>query len=240
MPFLPRLALLLAAPVLLASAIPAHAQPGSAADSGRSTRKGLLAHLRAAAPSIDREVLALALEARSCAVRNRAADTSDVFTVIDYRLPSTEKRMWVFDIRRQKLLYAEHVAHGQNSGGNRPHAFSNREGSYQSSLGLFETGESYVGANGYSLRLDGLEPGVNDAARTRAIVMHGAWYVDPLKALRQGRLGRSQGCPALRPAVAKPVIDTIKGGQLLFAYYPDSTWLKRSRFLGCNGGGKAG
>ncbi|HST45296.1 MAG TPA: murein L,D-transpeptidase catalytic domain family protein [Luteimonas sp.] len=225
---------------MLAGAVQAQAQPGRAAEAGRSTRNALLAHLRAAAPQIDRDVLALALEARSCAVRTRRADTSDVFTVIDYRLPSTEKRMWVFDLRKQTLLYAEHVAHGQNSGGNRPHAFSNREGSYQSSLGLFETAESYVGANGYSLRLDGLEPGVNDAARARAIVMHGAWYVDPLKALRQGRLGRSQGCPALRPAVARPVIDTIKGGQLLFAYYPDSGWLKRSRFLGCDGRGKAG
>ncbi|HZV24140.1 MAG TPA: murein L,D-transpeptidase catalytic domain family protein, partial [Luteimonas sp.] len=92
---------------------------------------------------------------------------------------------------------------------------------------------TYVGDNGYSLRLDGLEPGINDHARDRALVMHGAWYVDPRLARTQGRIGRSLGCPALRPTVAHALIDTLKQGQLLFAYYPDARWLRESPLLHC-------
>ena len=106
--------------------------------------------------------------------------------------------------------------------------------------GLFATAETYVGGNGYSLRMDGLEPGINDQARARAIVMHGAPYVDPAMALRQGRLGRSFGCPALRPVVANAVIDTLKQGQLIFAYYPDRQWLANSRFFRCGANRVAG
>ena len=153
--------------------------------------------------------------------------------MIDYSRPSTEQRLWVFDLARERLLYSEFVAHGRNTGGNLASRFSNVEGSLQSSLGLFRTAETYDGENGYSLRMDGLEPGVNDLARPRAIVMHGAWYVDPLKAMAQGRLGRSLGCPALRPQVARAVIDALKQGQMLFAYYPDRQWLSTSRYLGC-------
>src|SRR5690606_7009517 len=112
---------------------------------------------------------------------------------------------------------------------------SNVDGSHQTSLGLFRTAETYVGGNGYSLRMDGLEPGVNDNARDRLIVIHGAPYVNPEQAQRQGRLGRSYGCPALRPQVARQVIDTIKGDQMVFAYYPDDQWLTGSRYFGCGG-----
>ena len=204
---------------LLALAGPAVAEPA------------LLGELRAQAPEADPAVLALALEARDCAAGN--APEARRLAVIDYSRPSTEPRLWVFDLPQRKLLFAEHVAHGKGSGENVPTAFSNRNGSHQSSLGLFVTGETYHGGNGYSLRMDGLEPGVNDAARERLIVMHGAPYVDPLTAALQGRLGRSFGCPALRPAVAREVIDTLKQGQLVFAYYPDPDWLEGSRFLGC-------
>jgi hypothetical protein len=103
--------------------------------------------------------------------------------------------------------------------------------SHQTSLGLFVTDDTYVGKNGYSLRLDGLEPGFNASARERAIVVHGAPYVDPNFAKSQGRLGRSWGCPALREAVARQVIDTIRGGGVIFSYYPDPAWLKTSRYL---------
>jgi hypothetical protein len=200
---------------------------------GLSQTPSVLARLQASAPSIDRDVLALALDARACAVRNGDVARTTRLTVIDYSKPSTQPRLWVFDLEHERLLYAEHVAHGRGSGENFATAFSNREGSHQSSLGLFVTAETYDGGNGYSLRMDGLEPGFNDLARNRAIVMHGAPYVDPPQALRQGRLGRSFGCPALRPAIARDVIDTIKQGQLLFAYYPDREWLARSRFLAC-------
>lgn len=193
----------------------------------------LLPRLRQVAPEVDPKVLALALESAHCAQASGAIAAPRRLAVIDYSRPSTEPRLWVFDLRDTRLLYAEHVAHGRNSGENLAVAFSNRESSHQSSLGLFATAETYFGGNGYSLRMDGLEPGINDQARARAIVMHGAPYVDPDAARRQGRLGRSFGCPAVRSAVAVPMIDTLKQGQLIFAYYPDREWLANSRFFRC-------
>lgn len=194
--------------------------------------RDLLRTLSTAAPEADRDVLALALQAHHCAVRS-GVDQPARLAVIDYSRPSTQRRLWVFEIRTGRLLYAEHVAHGRGSGENLPSEFSNIEGSYQSSLGLFSAAETYTGGNGYSLRMDGLEPGVNDRARERLLVMHGADYVDPAQALRQGRLGRSYGCPAVRREVAQGVIDSLKGGQFVFAYYPDRAWLSQSRFLHC-------
>lgn len=187
--------------------------------------------LASMAPGLDREVLTLALQARDCAARTR--DVGRRLAVIDYSRPSTEVRLWVFDLAQARLLHAEHVAHGRGSGGNLPTVFSDVEGSYQSSLGLFATAETYTGQNGYSLRLDGLEPGINGRARERLIVMHGADYVDPDQARRQGRLGRSWGCPAVRTAVARAVIDALKDGQLLFAYADDPGWRQGSALLHC-------
>lgn len=193
--------------------------------------------LETLAPQADPEMLALALQARQCAIVHGEAMPESRLAVIDYSLPSTQRRLWVFDLQQQpRLLHHEYVAHGRNSGENLASRFSNDEGSLESSLGLFRTAETYEGGNGHSLRMDGLEPGVNDHARERALVMHGAWYVDPKLALTQGRLGRSLGCPALRPQVAHAVIDNLKQGQLLFAYYPDPAWLAQSRYLNCNVG----
>lgn len=193
----------------------------------------LAARLSVLAGDADPQVLRMAVRAQQCAAQRGDVESGGRLAVIDYSLPSTQRRLWVFDLSREALLYSEHVAHGRNTGENHATRFSNVEGSLQSSLGLFRTAETYVGENGYSMRMDGLEPGVNDLARPRAIVMHGAWYVDPLQALRQGRLGRSLGCPAVRPQVARAVIDTLKQGQLLFAYYPDRRWLDSSRYLDC-------
>ena len=147
--------------------------------------------------------------------------------------------MWVFDLAAQKLLFEEWVAHGRNSGENLTTRFSNRDGSFMTSLGGFTAQETYNGGNGYSLRLRGLEPGFNDKARDRAIVIHGAPYVNPAAAKLQGRLGRSLGCPAVRPAVARPLIDSIRDGTFVFAYYPDHDWLQRSRLLSADCGGAA-
>ena len=182
----------------------------------------------------DPRVLQLALEARDCAAAELGQPASPRLAVIDYSRPSTAPRLWVFDLVANKLLFREVVAHGQGTGENMAMHFSNSDGSHQSSLGLFRTADTYQGHNGYSLRMQGLEPGTHDAAMARAIVMHGAAYVNPQMAQSTGRLGRSWGCPALRPEVAHQVIDSLKGGQMLFAYYPDSGWLKRSPFLGCN------
>ena len=182
------------------------------------------------------EVLSLALRAVQCGVASGDLNAPPTLTVIDYSRPSVEPRLWVFDLRTGRLLFKELVAHGRNSGENLTTRFSDAMNSHQSSLGLFVTSNTYVGNNGYSLRLDGLEPGFNARARERAIVMHGAPYVDAKMAASQGRLGRSWGCPALREAVARDVIDTIRGGGVIFSYYPDAHWLNSSRFLnGCGG-----
>jgi hypothetical protein len=195
-------------------------------------RAGGPAELANVAPSLDPRVLELALRASSCAERRGLLATSDTLTVIDYTRPSTEPRLWVLDLARRALLHEELVAHGRGTGDNHAQRFSNDPGSHQSSLGLFVTLDTYAGKHGRSLRLQGLEAGVNDRALERAIVMHGAQYVADAFAFLHGRLGRSWGCPALAIDVAQRVIDRIRGGSPLFAYYPDPQWLEGSSFLG--------
>ena len=183
---------------------------------------------------VSADVLKLALTATSCAATSGAIDTPPTLTLIDYSRPSVEPRLWVFDLETGDLLFKELVAHGRNTGENFATKFSNQMDSRQTSLGLFVTDDPYVGSNGYSLRLDGLDVGFNDRARDRAIVMHGAPYVNEEIAAAQGRIGRSWGCPALRTAIAAKVIDRIRGGSVIFSYYPDPEWLQSSQFLrGC-------
>jgi hypothetical protein len=186
--------------------------------------------------SIDNDVFDLAFNAVSCAAKMGDIAAPPTLTIIDYSKPSTEQRLWVYDLRSRQLIFQELVAHGQGSGGLVPTAFSDKPDSHQTSIGLFTTDDVYNGKNGYSLRLDGLEPGFNSRARERAIVIHGAPYVSTAFASEQGRLGRSWGCPALREAVAKKLIDTVKGGGVVFSYYPDQRWLKTSKYLqnACN------
>ena len=188
--------------------------------------------LSAAAPHADPGVIELAARALSCAQRADLVRNAPTLSVIDYSRPSTQPRLWVFDLARQRLLFEELVAHGRNSGDNRALRFSNVPGSLMSSIGIFLTSDTYIGHNGYSLRLRGLDAGFNDHALERDIVMHGAAYVDPLLAGTLGRLGRSFGCPAVRPVIAHQLIDTIRDGSLLVAYYPDQHWLRDSAFVG--------
>ncbi|MBK7904771.1 MAG: murein L,D-transpeptidase catalytic domain family protein [Proteobacteria bacterium] len=190
--------------------------------------------LAAEAPKANPKVLALAARAAECARKQGVLDGFRHLAVIDYSLPSTQPRLWVFDLERGRLMFQELVAHGRNTGEAKAERFSNIEGSHMSSIGLFKTLEPYYGSNGYSLRLSGLDPGFNDNALARAIVMHGAPYVSEAIAERLGRLGRSWGCPALRPEIARTVIDTLKGGALLFAYYPDRKWLAESPYFQCD------
>jgi hypothetical protein len=193
----------------------------------------LAAELAAAAPAANPEVLSLATHAADCARKQGLLDGFHRLAVNDYSLPSTKPRLWVFDVDHGRLLFQELVAHGRNTGDQLAARFSNVEGSKMSSLGLFQAADTYYGHNGYSLRLRGLDAGFNDNALSRAIVMHGAPYVSEAIAERLGRLGRSWGCPAVRQEVAHMMIDTLKGGALLFAYYPDRKWLKESPLLTC-------
>lgn len=204
----------------------------SPAAAGASTERELVERLSSEAPALQREVLERAVAAMQCAV-NSGMESAERLAVIDFSLPSSEPRLWIFDLAKQTLLLEDFVAHGQKSGDNYATHFSNVVGSHQSSIGLFRTQESYYGRHGYSLRMDGLEPGVNDRARDRAIVIHAADYVDPAWIERQGRIGRSQGCPAVRPEIAEVVVDSLKGGQFMFKYYPDQEWLASSAYLNC-------
>jgi len=187
------------------------------------------------APTLRAEVLDRAL-----AAFDRAVDEGHIhqprLTVIDYELSSWQRRLWVIDIETATVLHQEWVAHGMGlpagSGGDleRLVSVSNRLGTHKSSVGLFVTAETYIGRHGLSLRLDGLEPGFNDAARERAIVIHGADYVTAARAAEH-RVGRSWGCPAVRPKIARSLIDDIANGSAVWIYYPEARWLSTSRFL---------
>ncbi|KAB7729342.1 hypothetical protein F5984_17095 [Rudanella paleaurantiibacter] len=155
-----------------------------------------------------------------------------VLSIVDMSQPSNRKRLYVIDLESRKLLFNTYVAHGRNSGVLLAEKFSNTNSSYQSSLGFYKTLGTYSGKHGLSLQLQGLERGFNDNAFSRAIVMHGADYVCEDIIKNTGRLGRSQGCPAVSNAESKPIIQAIKGGSCLFVYYPDPTYLKTSSFLG--------
>jgi len=176
-------------------------------------------------------VLKIALRAFYNACQKGVHPAKSILTVIDYSRPSTEKRLWVLDLDQDRVLYTSLVAHGKYSGENYTTQFSNRRGSLETSLGLFLTAGTYFGRDGYSLKIKGLERGFNDNAEVRTIVMHGAPYVSEKWASILGRLGRSWGCPAVEKPLAKPIINTIKGGTFIFAYYPDSQYLQQSKFI---------
>ncbi|MCH7403099.1 murein L,D-transpeptidase catalytic domain family protein [Belliella kenyensis] len=152
-------------------------------------------------------------------------------SIIDFSLPSTHKRLWIIDIASGEILHHGYVSHGRNSGDLMAKSFSNVNSSYMSSLGFYKTGETYQGKHGYSLRLDGLEIGINDKARERAIVIHGADYANEDFIKTTGRLGRSLGCPALPTSEANQVIDLIKDKSLLFIFGNDDQYLLKSPIL---------
>lgn len=156
----------------------------------------------------------------------------EIITLIDYSRPSTEERLFVIDLKNKELLYKSLVAHGRNSGNLYATSFSNKNGSYKSSLGFFLTENTYQGRNGYSLVLDGLEKGINDLAKQRAIVMHAASYSSNASIKSTGQLGRSLGCPALPKEVSKDIINLIKGGSLVYIYADDPNYFAQSDIVG--------
>ena len=157
--------------------------------------------------------------------------SNDLLTVIDYSLPSNTERMWILDMESNTVLKKSLVAHGRNSGELYAKKFSNEPGSYTSSLGFYRTGSTYQGKHGLSLYLDGLEPGINDNARLRAIVMHAADYATDDFARQNGRLGRSLGCPSIPPDDHSEVINLLAGGSCLFIYAPSEDYEKHSRVI---------
>ena len=197
----------------------------------RATPAAARASLEARVPEASRAAVAAGLTAWGNAVASGAIRRTDVLTVIDYSRPSTEPRLFVIDVPAGRVKFAERVAHGRGSGENVTERFSNKFGSRMTSLGVFRAADTYDGHHGISLHLDGLEPGFNDHARDRTIVMHGADYVNDQIIAAQGRLGRSWGCPAVRPEIAQKLFEAIQGGSLVVAYYPDADWLARSEYL---------
>lgn len=176
-------------------------------------------------------VLELAVRGYTRLVNDSEVLTPDILTVMDFSLPSNVERMWVFNMKTGELLFHSLVAHGRNSGELYARRFSNVPGSYTSSLGFYLTGDIYHGRHGLSLYLEGLEAGINDKARERAIVIHAADYVTPGFVMQHGRLGRSHGCPALPPNLNKKIINTIKGGSCLFIFGDDNQYLSNSKVL---------
>lgn len=183
--------------------------------------------------NLPKPVITKVLTSLNCAQEHSVAH-NNILTVIDYSLPSSEKRLWVFDLKEKKLLFHTYVAHGIKSGTLFSNYFSNKYDSKASSLGVYKTEKAYYGREGLSLRLGGLEYSFNDNASNRSVVMHGGWYVDEQFIKKYGRAGRSWGCPAVPLSLYQPIINTIKENSLMVVYYPSDVWLGKSRFLNCD------
>lgn len=158
-------------------------------------------------------------------------NTKEIISIIDYTLPSDKKRFYTIDLKNKQYIFNTLVSHGRNSGSNNATKFSNELQSFQTSLGFYITGKTYIGSKGYSLRLHGDEVGYNDNVYKRAIVMHDAPYVSEEWVKRYGRIGRSLGCPVLPKNISKNVITTIKDKTVIFVYSNDSKYLKASKYL---------
>lgn len=188
--------------------------------------------------SLDLDKLGLSRQALLYAIKGykklqeKGQLTNDaILSVIDFSLPSTKKRFFVIDLATDRLLYHTYVSHGKNSGMLMAQHFSNRSSSYQSSLGFYTTGPTYIGKHGFSLRLIGQEKGINDKAMQRGIVIHSADYASETFARQQGYLGRSQGCPAVPEEVHKDLIQTIQNGSCLFIYSPATLYTRQSKLI---------
>jgi L,D-transpeptidase catalytic domain len=164
-------------------------------------------------------------------VLNGRLAKDNIISIVDFSLPSSKKRLFVIDLNNCQVLFNTYVAHGVNSGKEYANQFSNKPSSYKSSLGFYETQNTYIGGHGYSLRLEGLENGINDNASNREIVIHGAAYVNESLIKAQGYIGRSWGCPALPESLYKPIIDKIKNGSCLFIYSPANSYLQKSKII---------
>ncbi|MCG9898973.1 MAG: murein L,D-transpeptidase catalytic domain family protein [Hydrotalea sp.] len=173
----------------------------------------------------------LAWNAYHKAIEHNWVSNSKYLTIIDFSLPSSAKRWVTLNVETKDVLVHSLVAHGKNSGKEIANRFSNKPNSHQSSLGLFITEEPYQGAHGKSLRLKGVEKGINDLAYKRAIVVHGAKYVSESWIDNQGYLGRSHGCPALPEELNSWVVDYIQGGSCLYIYAPYTAYQQKSRFV---------
>jgi hypothetical protein len=186
------------------------------------------------AKELNREAFLMALRGYNKLLKIGKIRNNHVLTIIDYSLSSLKKRLFVVDMTNGKVLYNTYVAHGMNSGKEYARKFSNAPESLKSSLGFYVTMNTYNGKNGLTLRLKGVERGINDNALRRGIVVHGARYVNEQYCRHQGFMGRSQGCPAVPSGVIAPLVKSIKNGSAVFAYYPSTQYLTTSKLLADN------
>jgi len=180
---------------------------------------------------LSEEVFSLALKGFSKLQAQNKLSKDSILAIVDFSKSSKEKRLYVLDLKTQTLIFNSLVSHGRNSGEEFARYFSNAPNSHKSSLGFYITKSTYQGNNGYSLRLEGIEKGFNDLAEKRAIVVHGAPYAEDPNACRNTYLGRSFGCPAVPMSTHKKIIESIRGGNCLFIYYPDQQYLDKSEIL---------
>lgn len=213
------------------SVTPAPAPAPAPVASSEAASKELYGDLHLAEIGMHEEVFDLALKGFNKLEEEGKIRNADKITIADFSQPSNQKRLYVIDLNKKQILFQSLVSHGRGTGELWAKSFSNQASSYKSSPGFYVTEETYTGHNGYSLRLDGLEKGINDNARNRSIVMHGAPYVSESAINSLGFLGRSQGCPAIPLALHKPIINTIKDGTCLFIYTPDESYVDHSELL---------
>lgn len=180
---------------------------------------------------IDNKILSLATKSYNSAIKQGYGSKEHLLTIVNYELPSNSPRLWVLSPKTKKILFKSYVTHGRGSGLTESTSFSNSPRSNKSSLGMFVTGDSYNGKHGQSMRLHGLEKGINDKAFSRSIVIHGAKYATDKFIEQHKRMGRSLGCLALSPENNKKLIKLLQKGSFVFSYYPDKNWLKSSNFL---------
>lgn len=192
-------------------------------------REMLYENLQLGAMGLSKKAFICAMAGYSQLLVDGKIKNPDVLSIIDFSLPSSEKRLFVIDLKNGKLLYNSLVSHGKNSGLEMATVFSNDRNSFKSSLGFYVTGNTYKGKHGYSLRLEGEEDNINDHAKSRGIVMHSAAYVNETLANGRGYIGRSEGCPAVPAAMYKKIIGKIKDGSCLFFYSPDKQYIAQSK-----------
>ncbi|MBK9733077.1 MAG: murein L,D-transpeptidase catalytic domain family protein [Chitinophagaceae bacterium] len=212
--------------------------PGSKAVMETSTIDSLVSYSSELYKSTDLLSRGLSFDAWSLALKGRnklqeegRLSQSNIIAIADFSQSSCKKRLYVIDLDQRKILFQTYVAHGRNTGEDFAQTFSNQPSSYKSSLGFYTTLETYSGEHGLSLRLMGVEPGINNNAFDRAIVMHGADYVCADFIRENGRLGRSQGCPAVPVAECSGIVNSLKNGSCLFIYFPDKNYLAASQLL---------
>lgn len=219
------------ASVSVAAPAPSPAPVAERASGGALNAAALYSEMSLADAGLNATAFDFAITGFEKLVNSGKVKNDEIITIVDFSQPSTKKRLYVIDLEQKEVLFQSVVSHGRNTGTLWAKSFSNQNGSYQSSPGFYVTAETYMGGNGYSLRLDGMERHINDNARERAIVMHGAPYANESSIRSLGFLGRSQGCPALPQTLTKPVINTIKGGTVLFIYTEEGKYADRSSFV---------